>query len=423
MATKTCRGKSPAQDLVRQLRADGLSDERARAQLKAKGFSKSRISQLLRGVPHQCRVEGNKQTKKRGAASDGRRKVFEEFAPAKKRGPPLALDELRQFGEASALKAAREFTQHGSYTLARLSCQYLGVSTGPYTYSSVVPVRKNSTLVYAWRLAANGLERVALARTSARADAMNKYVPLPDRLKNILHIDAHYDKVRAEAQRAFPATTFNLRLGMPRKLEPPPHPYAPGAAVMIRFPSGKRAEHVLCAHVSGSLWYCHAGSPKDGELSITEPFRITDLVVQDLANSWRPLQAHCKRRKRLQGRCIKRNLAATAVQHRDCFERVVAKAKWDAEAFRAKQRGVPMHLAAATVGVDFSEEAFKTAAASPWTSTVLAVWQWAAPAPLDRPPAHLCPDSQMCYALRSATYRSFCSCPREVLPCVQTVSG
>ena len=32
-------------------------------------------------------------------------------------------------------------------------------------------------MVYAWRLAANGLERVGLARTSARGDVINKHVP------------------------------------------------------------------------------------------------------------------------------------------------------------------------------------------------------------------------------------------------------
>ena len=61
--------KSPAKDLVRQMRTYGCCDKEARLQLKAKGFSKSRISQLLRAVPYQG-------------------KPVEEQAPAKKRGPP-----------------------------------------------------------------------------------------------------------------------------------------------------------------------------------------------------------------------------------------------------------------------------------------------------------------------------------------------
>ena len=63
----------------------------------------------------------------------------------------------------------------------------------------------------------------------------------------------------------FPGTTFSFRLGVPRKLEPPPHSYAPGAAVILHLPSGRRVEHVLCAHILGDLWFCHAGSPKEGE--------------------------------------------------------------------------------------------------------------------------------------------------------------
>ena len=188
--------KSPAQDLVQQMRTDGLSDERARAQLKAKGFSKSRIAQLLRAAPRQ-------------------RKVAEEPAPAKKRGPPITLDELRQLGEASALEAARELERSGSPISARLSCQYLGVSTGPHTYSSTGQALRNSTLVYAWRLNAHGQERAAVARKSARCDAIAKYVPLPDQLKTALEIETHYDKVREEARREFPGTAFNLRFGVP----------------------------------------------------------------------------------------------------------------------------------------------------------------------------------------------------------------
>ena len=195
------------------MRTNGLSDERALAQLKAKGFSKSRIAQLLQ------------------------RKVAEEPAPAKKRGPPITLDELRQLGEASALEAARELERSGSPISARLSCQYLGVSTGPHTYSSTGQALRNSTLVYAWRLNAHGQERAAVARKSARCDAVAKYVPLPDQLKKVLAIEAHYEKVLVEARRAFRGTTFNLRLGVPRKLVPPPHSCAPGAAVMLRLPS------------------------------------------------------------------------------------------------------------------------------------------------------------------------------------------
>ena len=82
--------------------------------------------------------------------------------------------------------------------------------------------------MYVWRLAANGLERTALAKKTARCDAIARYVPLPDELQNLLNIENYYQRLLAEARRAFPSTTFNLRLGVPRQLEPPPHSYAPG---------------------------------------------------------------------------------------------------------------------------------------------------------------------------------------------------
>ena len=89
----------------------------------------------------------------------------------------------------------------------------------------------------------------------------------------------------------------------------------------------------------------------------------------------------------------------------------------------AEERKALMNLAAATAGMHFSEEAFKAAAAKPWTSTVLAVWQWAADGPMDRPHTHLCPDVQVCYAIRKAQYRSFRDQPRGVIPNTQSARG
>jgi len=55
-AAKTSGRKSPSQDLVRQMRAEGQSDQQVRRNLEAKGFSKSRISQLIHAVPLQLRA-------------------------------------------------------------------------------------------------------------------------------------------------------------------------------------------------------------------------------------------------------------------------------------------------------------------------------------------------------------------------------
>ena len=189
---------------------------------------------------------------------------------------------------------------------------------------------------------------------------------------------------------------------------------------MLCLPSGRRLEHVLCAHISGDLWYCHAGSPQEGELSTVDPFLAGGLVVQNIASRWRPRRMQ---RKRLRGCCVKHNLAAAAMEKRPFFERVVAIAKWKAEVHRAQERGVPMNLDAASTGVDFTEEAFGAAAASPWTSTMLAVWQWGERVFVADPCAHLAADIKMHYALRNAPYRLFRSMARLVLPDARLVSG
>jgi len=100
-------------------------------------------------------------------------------------------------------------------------------------------------------------------------------------------------------------------------------------------------------------------------------------------------------------------------QKRACFERVVAIARWKAEASRAQTRGAPMHVAAASAGVDFSGEAVGAAATNPWTATMVAVWQWGK-STLNN--AHLGGDTEMRYALRTAPYRHFCSMPQSLLP-------
>ena len=48
------RGNASAQDMVRELRAQGLSDTQVRAELAAKGYKKSRISQLINAVPGEA---------------------------------------------------------------------------------------------------------------------------------------------------------------------------------------------------------------------------------------------------------------------------------------------------------------------------------------------------------------------------------
>ena len=78
-----------------------LMSEELRAKLKLKGFSKSRISPLLR--------TGSAQGK---ACTSAAR-------------PALTLDQLRQLGKASALDVLRRATEEHQHVLGRLSCRHL----------------------------------------------------------------------------------------------------------------------------------------------------------------------------------------------------------------------------------------------------------------------------------------------------------
>ncbi len=65
------RGHATSQDVVREMRTRGFSDKQVRAALEAKGYKKSRISQLVHAVPLQAapppqqRAQGKRGMKRR----------------------------------------------------------------------------------------------------------------------------------------------------------------------------------------------------------------------------------------------------------------------------------------------------------------------------------------------------------------------
>jgi len=250
-----------------------------------------------------------------------------------------------------------------------------------------------------------GQERVALAKKNARADSLDRYVPLPDKIKNALEVAAGHARAMRAASRYLKNKISKLRLGIPKQIKLPQHfPYAVGSPVMFLLPSGLRVEHILCAHISKDLWYCHAGTPAQGELGHF-PFHPRELVVQSLHDRWHPWQPQ---RHRLRGRCVRRGLVTAAMKRKCKFEEIVAHATWLAEAFRARQNHAPLNLDVATAAIDFTEEAFAGAARDPWNANVCAVWQicygdTASPSAIgDVEPQH---------CMRSCSYRKYSGPP------------
>ena len=128
----------------------------------------------------------------------------------------------------------------------------------------VVPTQR-SNLAYRWAIAMDGTVREA--DVQVRTDhAAERGVPLPDGWRVALSASDLGSRA-AEAGRTLEVggggvTELECKLaGVPKACiagsvgEP-----RPGTIVPLRTPSSGRVNFVLCAHVSGSSWYCHSGS-------------------------------------------------------------------------------------------------------------------------------------------------------------------
>ena len=123
--------------------------------------------------------------------------------------------------------------------------------------------------------------------------------------------------------------------------------FLPGGCHVLHLPDGRRVEHALCAHLHGSLWYCHPGSVRGDEISLTEPFATDDLVLLDVRRRrWQRRQS-C-RSKRLRGRVQQRNLLRVIQRQKEKFDWIVAVAHWRAEERRASENAS---------GIDFERAA------------------------------------------------------------------
>ena len=100
-----------------------------------------------------------------------------------------------------------------------------------------------------------------------------------------------WDNRRANLQARCARNLFQIScvLGVPKPVElPSKDSFLPGVCHVLHLPDGRRVEHVLCARLHGSWWYCHPGSVRGVEISWIEPFAAHDLVLLDVR--WRRWQ-------------------------------------------------------------------------------------------------------------------------------------
>ena len=126
-----------------------------------------------------------------------------------------------------------------------------------------VPTQR-SNLAYRWAIAVGGA--IHEADVHVRADhAAERGIPLPEGWRVTLSASDLGSRA-AEAGRALEAgdgvSELECRLaGVPKAcIAGSKGELFPGTIVPLRTPSSGQMNFVLCAHVSGNAWYCHAGS-------------------------------------------------------------------------------------------------------------------------------------------------------------------
>ena len=241
--------------------------------------------------------------------------------------------------------------------------RYIGKATAGKCVSKQAPISAASTLVFKWCLQAHGLTQTAFVRVRANTIKMCR-VPFPCHWRRALQVEASYAAMYETAKALTCGCTFNFWLSAPQNISiPPAGASSPGKTLMLMCPSGRRIEHILCAHIRGHTWYCHPGT-----LSSTNPFHPRGLVAYDIhQRAWRPGTRH---RVRLRGRPLKRRLGDVALRAKPFFEWAVAVATWRAEEVRSVDHGGRFDMQEAMAGIDI--DVLNTR----FGSMVAAVWQW-----------------------------------------------
>ena len=144
------------------------------------------------------------------------------------------------------LQAKRDMRNYYVHVASRLSCVFRAGRTGTNNFSVSKPVLRNSMLVYEWRLTMYGHEYKFWAEKPARSGSIQKYVPMPEKLRSILSLEMQYQAMVESASLQYPSCIFNVRVGVGKNIQlPPAFSKAVGATVMLHVTGGRRVEHVL----------------------------------------------------------------------------------------------------------------------------------------------------------------------------------
>ena len=185
-------------------------------------------------------------------------------------------------------------------------------------------------------------------------NVVERRVPLPDGWQHAVAATALPEIAKESARRVHardPALRPGCRvLGVPKfvHLRDDRAARVPGGVVALKCAVGRRQEFILCAHVSGSKWWCHAGTSPDGG----RVFDPADLQLADVdATAWNAGAPYSH--KRLRGRVATQHPRELAQSHPCDFASTVAVAGWKAEGLRA-------HLEKRPLDIDVAGAAFES---------------------------------------------------------------
>jgi len=266
-----------------------------------------------------------------------------------------------------------EVTEMTGHTpTANVALEYLGQytqRTGAITKSSNRIVPQRSTIVFMIRADASGTTTCHVVTARCKDVIQRACVPLPKEWRARLAATALPRKAAAAAE-GMAQLLGGVRctiLGVPKAVELPLEPgmLLPGASIVVETRFERELPILLCAPLSGNLWYAHRGSLQGQFLDTAAPFKVGDLEQVDVDIQVEPASPDCLN-----------SLVRAAMEYPVAFAEVVAYAGWVAETERACVRERAVDTEAVAELFDSNPFEWQTPQGRQSHVSVTMLWGW-----------------------------------------------
>ena len=260
----------------------------------------------------------------------------------------------------------------GYVPTADIALEYLGEyapRTGAITKSAGRIVPQRSKIVFMLKAAGALTTNYDLIMARCSNVIQRASVPIPQAWRTRLAATTLPRKAAAAADglaQKMGGVRCNI-LGVPKAVEIPVRAgkLLPGAAIIVETRFERELPILLCAPLSGDLWYAHRGSLQGHVLDAADPFKLEDLEQVDIDMQVEPASPGCLD-----------HLIRAARENREVFAEAVAYAGWLAEKERACMRERALDTAVLAELFDANPFEWPTPAGRQSQVSVTILWAW-----------------------------------------------